>query len=39
MLQMKFMTPSKIMANGADMEKFMSQFSLNGIKIPTVCKP
>jgi hypothetical protein len=39
MLEQKFMLPAKMIARGADMETFMKQFSLNGIKIPTICKP
>ena len=39
LLQMKFMAPANMIAKGNDMEKFMSHFSLNGIKIPTICKP
>jgi hypothetical protein len=32
MLQFKFMTPAKLIAHNDEMEKFLSQFSLNGIK-------
>ena len=39
LLQMKFMAPANMIAKGNDMEKFMSHFSLNGIKVPTICKP
>jgi len=39
MLEQKFMGPAKMMARGDEMEKFVKHFSLNGIKIPTICKP
>ena len=39
MLDRKFMGPAKMIARGAEMETFMKQFSLNGIKVPTICKP
>lgn len=39
MVQMKFMSPSAIMAKSAEMEQFMKQFSLNGIHNPNTCKP
>lgn len=39
MLQMKFMGPAGMIARGDEMEKFVKQFSLNGIKAPTICKP
>jgi hypothetical protein len=32
MLQYKFMYPAKMISYNDDMEKFLSQFSLNGIK-------
>ena len=38
-LNYKFMMPAAMIAKGGDMEKFMKHFSLNGIKIPTICKP
>ena len=38
-LQNKFHGPARAMAKGAEMEQFMKQFSLNGIKVPTICKP
>jgi len=28
-----------MIARGAEMEKYMKMYSLNGIKIPTICKP
>jgi len=31
-LQYKFMTPAKMIARNDQMQKFMGQFSLNGIK-------
>ena len=39
MLQRKFMLPAMMIARNDEMEKFMSHFSLNGIKVPTICKP
>lgn len=39
MLQAKFMTPASMIARNDKMEQFMKQFSLNGIKAPTICKP
>ena len=39
MLQVKFMGPARMISRNDEMEKFMSHFSLNGIKIPTICKP
>jgi hypothetical protein len=39
MVQMKFMSPAAIMSQGAEMEQFMKQFSLNGIRNPNICKP
>jgi hypothetical protein len=39
MLQMKFMTPAAVMSKGAEMEQFMKQFSLNGIKSSNMCNP
>jgi hypothetical protein len=38
MLQWKFMTPAKMISVNDDMEQFLSQFSLNGIK-SNICKP
>jgi hypothetical protein len=32
MVQMKFMSPARMIAQGSEMEKFMKHFSLNGIK-------
>jgi hypothetical protein len=31
-LQMKFMFPAELMIKGGEMETFMKQFTLNGIK-------
>ena len=39
MVQMKFMSPAAIIAQGSEMEQFMKQFSLNGIRSPKFCKP
>ena len=39
MLDQKFMGPAKMIARGAEMEKYMKHFSLNGIKGHTICKP
>jgi hypothetical protein len=39
MLQMKFMTPAYMMSNNDDMQAFLKQFSLNGIKASNLCKP
>ncbi len=38
MLQFKFMLPAKLISRGDDMEQFLGQFSLNGIK-GNICKP
>lgn len=38
-LNYKFMTPAAMIARNDKMEEFMKHFSLNGIKIPTICKP
>lgn len=35
MLEQKFMGPAKMIARGAEMEKYMKLYSLNGIKIST----
>ncbi len=32
MLQYKFMSPARMIARGGEMETFMKQYSLNGIK-------
>ena len=37
-LQYKFMTPAMMTARNDEMQKFMGQFSLNGIK-SNICKP
>jgi hypothetical protein len=39
MLQMKFMAPAAMIAKGSEMETFMKRYSLNGVKVPTICKP
>lgn len=39
MLQRKFMMPAMMIAKRSDVEDFMKQYSLNGIKVPTICKP
>jgi hypothetical protein len=39
MLQMKFMTPAYMISKNDDMQTFMKQFSLNGIKSSNLCKP
>jgi hypothetical protein len=39
MVQLKFMTPAAMIARGSEMEQFMKQFSLNGIRNPNICKP
>jgi hypothetical protein len=39
MIQMKFMSPAAMIARGSEMEQFMKQFSLNGIRNPNICKP
>ena len=38
-LQYKFMMPAAVIARNDAMEDWMKHFSLNGIKIPTICKP
>ncbi len=38
MLQYKFMYPAKLISYNDDMEGFLRQFSLNGIK-SNICKP
>jgi hypothetical protein len=38
MLQYKFMYPAKMIAYNDDMEGFLKQFSLNGIKSFSVCR-
>jgi hypothetical protein len=38
-LQNKFSGPARMIARGAEMEEFMKQFSLNGIRNPNICKP
>ena len=38
-LNYKFMMPAAMIARNDRMEEFMKHFSLNGIKIPTICKP
>jgi len=38
MLQFKFMTPAKMIAHNDEMQKFIGQFSLNGIK-SNICNP
>ena len=32
MLQFKFMSPARMISRGGEMETFMKQYSLNGIK-------
>jgi hypothetical protein len=39
LVQMKFTTTATMIAQGAEMEQFMKQFSLNGIRNPNICKP
>jgi len=39
MLQRKFMMPAMMISRRSDMEDFMKRYSLNGIKVPTICKP
>ena len=39
MIQMKFMSPAAMIAQGSEMEQFMKKFSLNGIRNPNICKP
>ena len=39
MLQMKFMTPAYMIAKNDDVQEFMKQFSLNGVKSSNLCKP
>lgn len=38
-LQFKFMAPAKLISHNDEMEKFLSQFSLNGLKRSNLCKP
>ncbi len=38
MLQYKFMYPAKLIAHNDEMQKFIGNFSLNGIK-SNICKP
>jgi hypothetical protein len=38
MLQYKFMYPAKLISVNDDMEKFLKQFSLNGIKSFSICQ-
>jgi len=38
MLQYKFMMPARLISHSDDMEKFLGQFSLNGIKA-NICRP
>ncbi len=38
MLQCKFMAPAKIIGVGNDMETFLKQFSLNGLKPFSICR-
>ena len=39
MLNAHFMGPAKMIARSDAMENWMKMFSLNGMKIPTICKP
>ena len=39
MLQYKFMMPAKLIAHNDDMQQFLEQFSLNGLKSSNLCKP
>jgi hypothetical protein len=39
MLQYKFMSPAAMIAKGDKMEQYMKMYSLNGLKVPTICKP
>jgi hypothetical protein len=39
MLQFKFMYPAKMISVNDDMENFLKQFSLNGIKSANICRP
>jgi hypothetical protein len=39
MLQRKFMMPAMMIAKSGEMEDFMKRYSLNGMKVPTICKP
>jgi hypothetical protein len=39
MLQRKFMGPAMMIAKGGEMEKWLSHFSLNGIRSSNLCKP
>jgi len=39
MLQFKFMTPAKLIAQNDDMEKYLKTFSLNGWKSSNICNP
>ena len=39
MLQMKFVAPTSIISHNAEMEKWLSHFSLNGIRRSNLCKP
>jgi hypothetical protein len=38
MLQYKFASPAKFISVNDDMEKFLKQFSLNGIKQFNICR-
>ena len=38
-LQNKFMGPARMIARTDAMEQWLKHFSLNGMKIPVICKP
>ena len=38
-LYYKFMMPARMISNNDEMEKFLSHFSLNGLKRSNLCKP
>ncbi len=39
LLQTKFMMPAYMIGKNDDMQEFMKQFTLNGIKASNLCKP
>jgi hypothetical protein len=39
MLQLKFMVPAMMISRNDEMEKWLSHFSLNGIRSSNLCKP
>lgn len=39
MIDQKFMSPARMMARTAEMQKWLGHFSLNGIRSSNLCKP